>query len=104
MRFDAQVVRLDKAILAMAEQFVFARVTRLNGIDLNVFRFDYDLTWLAFFADADLFVYARYGGRLPGDADARLSREGLLHVMNEVLPRHQARLARKEPPPKLAPP
>ena len=43
MEFDAQVVRQDPAVLAMADKFVFARVTRLNGIDLNVFRFDYDL-------------------------------------------------------------
>jgi hypothetical protein len=104
MEFDAQVVRQDPAILAMADQFVFVRITRLNGVDLNVFRFDYDLTWLAFFADAELHVYARYGGRLPQNADARLSRDGLLHVVREVLPRHQARLAAKAPPPKLGPP
>jgi serine protease Do len=104
MHFDAQVVRQDPAVLAMADKFVFARLTRLNGIDLNVFRFDYDLTWVAFFADADLHVYARYGGRLPGDADGRLSREGLLHVMNEVLGLHQVRVAAKAPPPRLDPP
>jgi hypothetical protein len=104
MEFDAQVVRQDPAILAMADKFVFVRLTRLNGVDLNVFRFDYDLTWMAFFTDADLYVHARYGGRTAAGADARLSRDGLLHVMNEVLARHQARVAAKAAPPQLGPP
>ena len=46
--FDEQVVRLDPRIAALAGDFVLARVTNMRGVDLNVFPFDYDLTWYAF--------------------------------------------------------
>ena len=72
----------------MADKFVFLRIVRMNGVDLNIFRYDYDLTWMGFFLDADGRVYARYGGRDPESADARVSKEGLLHAMEAVLKLH----------------
>ncbi len=93
--FDAQVVRHDPAVLAMADRFVFLRIVRMNGVDLNQFRFDYDLTWMAFFLNADGRVYARYGGRDADSAEGRLSRDGLLHAMREVLRIHQQDGARR---------
>lgn len=63
----------------------------MNGIDLNRFEFDYDTTWNAFFLDADLNVYSRYGGRGAGEPDERLSRESLLQTMQEVLAVHAQR-------------
>lgn len=96
------MVRQDPAILAMADKFVFLRIVRMNGVDLNLFRFDYDLTWMAFFLNADGRVYARYGGRDADSAEGRISRDGLLHAMREVLRLHQTDGARKLLPP--APP
>src|SRR5206468_2488080 len=71
-------------------------------VNLNLFVFDYDLTWIGFFLDADLRVYSRYGGRDAAGAEARLSAEGLLHTMNEVLRVHGEETAKKLPPPALA--
>ena len=82
----------------MADKFVFLRIVRMNGVDLNQFRFDYDLTWMGFFLSADGRVYARYGGRDADSADGRISRDGLLHAMREVLRLHEADGARKLPP------
>src|SRR4051812_32894883 len=53
----------------------------MRGVDLNVFSFDYDLTWYAFFLDAEQRVYGRYGGRGEGAADGHLSLAGLAHAM-----------------------
>ena len=35
----------------------------MNGIDLKLFRFDGDLTWMSFFMNAEDRFYTRYGGR-----------------------------------------
>lgn len=102
--FDAQVVRQDKAVLAMADQFVFLRIVRMNGVDLNLFHFDYDLTWMGFFLNADGRIYARYGGRDASSAESRISRDGLLHAMNEVLRIHKEESAKQLPPPQPQPP
>jgi hypothetical protein len=74
----------------MASRFVFLRMTRMNGVNLNLFQFDYDLTWMSFFLDADCRIYSRYGGRDSQSADGRLSAAGLLYTMNEVLRIHRA--------------
>ncbi|MDB5338979.1 MAG: serine endoprotease [Planctomycetaceae bacterium] len=60
----------------------------MNHVDLARFEFDYDTTWTSFFLDADLNIYSRYGGRDERIADARMSRESLLHTMSEVLQAH----------------
>jgi serine protease Do len=69
------------------------RITQMNGIDLNRFEFDCDTTWGAFFLDADLNVYSRYGGRDGESSDGRLTVDSFVHTMHEVLEVH-ARSAR----------
>jgi hypothetical protein len=90
--FDGQVVRLD-GIKQHADQFVRVRLTRIDNADLNLFEFDYDLTMMVFFLDADGKVYARYGGRDSRDADNRQSLKGLAYTMQSVLAMH----AQEEP-------
>lgn len=63
----------------------------MNGVDLARFEFDYDTTWQAFFLDASLNVYSRYGGRDETSSDGRLSTESLLTTMREVLELHERR-------------
>lgn len=75
----------------MRDRFVCARITRMNGVDLNRFEFDYDTTWNAFFVDADLNVYSRYGGRDESNPEARLSKASLIQTMEEVLAVHHRR-------------
>jgi serine protease Do len=61
----------------------------MNGVDLNLFQFDYDLTWMAFFMDADDKFYARYGGREDADPESYLTRASLARVMREALRKHR---------------
>ena len=72
----------------MADKFVRVRLPRIDDADLNLFEFDYDLTFMVFFLDAKENVYARYGGRDGKDADNRQSLEGLAYTMNSVLQMH----------------
>ena len=82
------MVRLEK-INDVADNFVRVRLTRIDGEDLNLFEFDYDLTFMVFFLNAEEQVYARYGGRDAKDADNRLSLAGLRYTMQSVLQMHQ---------------
>ena len=58
-------------------------------VDLNLFEFDYDLTWAGFFMNKHGHVYARYGTRKERDADTMISEKGLITVMNKVLEAHK---------------
>jgi S1-C subfamily serine protease len=85
--FDGQVVRLER-LKEVADQFVRVRLTRVDNEDLNLFEFDYDLTFMVFFLNAEGKVYARYGGRDATSADKRQSLAGLLYTMKSVLQMH----------------
>jgi hypothetical protein len=63
----------------------------MNGIDLKLFRFDGDLTWMSFFMDAEDRFYARYGGRSDDHAESYLSKPSLVRVMQQVLLLHKTR-------------
>jgi serine protease Do len=76
-------------IADVAKQFVLVRITRMRGVDLDLFDFDYDLTWMGFFLNADGTVYGRYGGRDADSADSRVSLVGLRYAMEAALERHR---------------
>lgn len=84
----------------MRERFVCARITRMNGVNLNRFEFDYETTWTAFFTDADLNIYSRYGGRDDGDPERRLTKKSFLHTMQEVLDARTEKAPTFQPVPK----
>ncbi len=75
---------------------MLVRLVNMRGVNLNVFDFDYDLTWVGFFLNAQERVYGRYGGRDAGEADARLTLPGLKHAMQQALATHR-REARTRP-------
>jgi predicted metalloprotease with PDZ domain len=88
--FDGQVVRKDPEVARLAEQFVCVRVQSMNGVNINLFQFDRDLTWMAFFMDAQDRFYARYGGREDHSAESHLTKASLVNVMREVLRLHES--------------
>jgi predicted metalloprotease with PDZ domain len=63
----------------------------IESSNLNLFDFDYDLTFMVFFISPDERVYARYGGRCEQGPDARQSLEGLRYTMESVLAEHESR-------------
>lgn len=87
----------------MAKQFVLVRLTRMRGVDLDLFDFDYDLTWMGFFLHPDGTVYGRYGGRDAESADSRVSLAGLRYALEAALARHR-RSETHHPPLQTKPP
>lgn len=69
----------------------------MRGVNLNVFEFDYDLTWMGFFLNADEKIYGRYGGREPASPDTYLTLAGLKHAMRAALAAHRREPAAKPP-------
>jgi predicted metalloprotease with PDZ domain len=82
------------------------RLTRIDGVDLNLFAFDYDLTFMVFFLSAEDEVYARYGQRNARNPDDLQSLEGLRYTMSSVLDMHRRKdkvyAPREKGPPKYA--
>jgi len=68
---------------------VRVRLLRINGVDLNLFEFDFDLTWTAFFMNTSNKIYGRFGGRDAKGADTRNSLEGLNYAMAAALAEHR---------------
>jgi len=70
----------------------------MAGVDLNLFQFDYDLTFAAVLMNADGTVYHRYGTRDSGSPTGRLSMASLVRLLRESLEDHKAYEARPSPP------
>jgi serine protease Do len=73
----------------VAKQFILVRLIRMRGVDLDLFDFDYDLTWMSFFLHPDGTVYGRYGGRDASSADSQVSLAGLRYALEAALARHR---------------
>jgi hypothetical protein len=76
-------------IADLAGEFILLNVGNMRGVDLDLFDFDYDLTWFAFFLSADGQVYGRYGGRDADSPGKHLSLAGLRYAMAQALDRHR---------------
>jgi membrane-associated protease RseP (regulator of RpoE activity) len=76
------------------------RVTNINKVDLNTYRFDHDLTMAIVLANSDGTVYHRYGGR----ADlSPMSMEGLVGIMKDGVVTHREYQKHPSPPEALPP-
>ena len=61
----------------------------MNGINLDLFQFEFDLTWMSFFMDAENRIYTRYGGRDDSDPESHLNRDSLLATMRKASMLHK---------------
>ena len=99
-------MRGDKQIIEQCKDFVLLRMTYLRDANIALFDYDYDMTWMSFFLDADGRVYSRYGSRNSTSADSHNSAAGLLNTMRAVLAVHKEESARTRPsyqPPRKKP-
>ena len=72
------------------EQFVCIRLVRAENLDLSIFRFDPDLSFVVFMLGPDKTVYGRYGTRSDFyEAEREVSLEGLKEAMSTALDWHQ---------------
>jgi predicted metalloprotease with PDZ domain len=68
---------------------VLLRLTDMRGVDLQVFNFDFDCTWVALFLSSEGHVYGRFGGRDADSAVKYLWIEGLRYALGQALALHQ---------------
>jgi membrane-associated protease RseP (regulator of RpoE activity) len=81
------------------------RLPRIDDADLNLFQFDYDLTFMVFFLNADERIYGRFGGRDAKTSEGRMSLAGLRYAMEATLRMHAiAAKAAETAPSKREPP
>ena len=69
------------------EKFVCVRLVQGNSLDLELFQFDYDMSFAVFFLTAEKKILGRYGTRSakPKEADRDISLEGLREAMELAL-------------------
>ena len=88
-KLDEQVVERDPAVQALLDKFVCVRIPHANGMDLALFQYDYDQSWAAFFLNADLTIYGRYGTRSHRTESERdVSLEGFAKALEGALELH----------------
>jgi serine protease Do len=89
-QLDSQVVAKDSAVQKLLDEFVRVRVVHANGMDLSLFQFDYDQSMAAFFLNADMTIYGRFGTRSDQtESDADVSVEGFGAALEGALALHK---------------
>jgi hypothetical protein len=88
----------DRELARLLGQFVPVRITDFKNVDMNRFRFDYDLTFAVLMMDADGGTYARFGSQDWRSSADRMSITGLKRAMRQVLERHARGQARPAAP------
>lgn len=63
VKLDDEIVDNDKRVKPLLDQFVRVRQVMTNGLDLNLFQYDYDQSWAVMLLNADGTIYGRYGTR-----------------------------------------
>ena len=72
-------------------KFVCVRLVQANDLDLSLFQFDYDLTFAAFFMNADRTIYGRFGSRSSQkEAERDISLDGFRKALASALELHKA--------------
>ncbi len=88
--FDAQVVLSppDSKLGRLLQQYVCARITKMDSIDLGLFDFDRHNALYYFVINADEQIYLRYGGRDAESATSYLNLRSLELALEEGLRMH----------------
>ena len=91
----------------LLENFVRARITRMNRIDVGLYDFDFHHSIYFFIVSPDETIYLRYGGRDAASADSYLDLDSFALALRAGLEEHERWLAgelpaRPRPPPFFA--
>jgi serine protease Do len=92
---DGQLARQDSELATLLDRFVCVRIVQAYGLDLSLFQCDGELTFAAFFMNADRTVYGRYGTRTSHDGDETVSLSGFREAMEATLKLHAGYPANK---------
>ena len=94
--FDSRVLHYDPQIADLMDKFVRVRIVQGNGMDLSLFAHDYDISFAAYFLNADKTIYGRFGSRSDQkQAERDISMAGLRKAMEAALELHAGYPANK---------
>jgi hypothetical protein len=93
---DEQVARRDPQVQDLMSRFVCVRVVQANALDLEMFQFDYDLTFALLFLNADRTIYGRYGSRSNEHSSDDLSMDGFREALAGALELHRGYPANRD--------
>lgn len=97
------MVRAPEEFAAAAAPYVCVRVTDMRDVDLNLIRFDFDLTLAVVLMHADGTIYHRYGSRDASSPLAWMSIPSLVRLLRDTLADHRDHVRAPAPPPTRAP-
>jgi hypothetical protein len=88
---DVAVMQPDQSLEELENKFVCVRIIQANRLDLDLFQYDYDMSWAAMFLNADGTIYGRYGSRDASgpQSDALLSVAAFRKAAERVLLLHR---------------
>ncbi len=89
-----------KELIEAARDFVCVRVLNMAGVDLSVYRFDYDLTFAVLLMNADGTIYHHYGNRDETHPLSHVSFASLTDLLRRTAPEHAAYQKAPKPPKK----
>jgi len=95
---DEAVAMPSSELAEIEKQFVCVRVIKTNGLDLDLFQYDFDMSWSAmFFNAADMTIYGRFGTRYSTGkgSDSNLTVAAFQKAAERVLALHKAYPANK---------
>jgi serine protease Do len=94
---DIAVMQPDKSLEELEKKFVCVRIIQANRLDLDLFQYDYDMSWAAMFLNSDGTIYGRYGSRdVSGpQSDALLSVTAFRRAAERALALHAGYPANK---------
>lgn len=95
MGMDAAVLQ-DESLATLLDQFVCVRLINANAIDLQLFQFDYDLSFSTLIFNADRTLYGRYGSWQHQKDSQDTSLETYRGALQRALTLHRAYPANKD--------
>ena len=95
---DTAVMQPEPSLAELEKKFVCVRIIQTNRLDLDLFQYDFDMSWSALFLNADRTIYGRYGSRDASGptADRLLSVAAFQKAAERALALHAGYPANKE--------
>ncbi|MBI3099248.1 MAG: PDZ domain-containing protein [Planctomycetes bacterium] len=92
------MVRPPREFREAAWDYVCVRVLDMKGVDLDLYRFDYDLTFAAVLMNPDGTIYHHYGGRDTGDPAGMLAMRSFAQLLKDGMETHAEYMKNPKPP------
>ncbi|MCA9186679.1 MAG: PDZ domain-containing protein [Planctomycetales bacterium] len=90
-QLDSEIVDRDPLVQKQLSEFICVRIVQANGLDLQLFQYDYDQSFAAFFMNGDNTIYGRYGTRShQTESEDDVALEGFSYALDEALTLHRA--------------